>query len=196
MDTHETAASLVPTTGTDVPPVIAANEKITLTDEHWIFINWLREKFKEDGQTPNFRNMVSQLEEDHPGTDWKKKLYDLFPNQPARQGVVLAQSRLGQLLCRDCGNSRDRRIGLDLLRQAARAGDPLAQLEFGRICVESGRGEEEQARHWLEQAAAQGSSEARRLPSAAGLSGSRASGPWRVKRSMARPGGMSRSGSI
>lgn len=71
----------------DVPPVIAANEKITLTDEHWIVINWLREKFKEDGQTPNFRNMVSQLEEDHPGTDWKKKLYDLFPNQPARQGV-------------------------------------------------------------------------------------------------------------
>ena len=70
----------------DVPPVIAANEKITLTDEHWIVINWLREKFKEDGQTPNFRNMVIQLDEDHPGTDWKKKLYELVPNQPARQG--------------------------------------------------------------------------------------------------------------
>jgi tRNA 2-thiouridine synthesizing protein E len=70
----------------DVPPVIAAAEKITLTDEHWIAINWLREKYKEDGQTPNFRNMVMQLDEDHPGMDWKKKLYELFPNQPARQG--------------------------------------------------------------------------------------------------------------
>ncbi len=96
-------------------------------------------------------------------TQSAKRVAGHLLKQPARQGVVLAQSRLGQLLCRDCGNSRDRRIGLDLLRQAARAGDPLAQLEFGRICVESGRGEEEQARHWLEQAAAQGSSEARRL---------------------------------
>ncbi|HMM47138.1 MAG TPA: TusE/DsrC/DsvC family sulfur relay protein [Thiobacillaceae bacterium] len=74
----------------DVPPVIAASEKISLTDEHWIVINWLRERFKEDGQTPNFRNMVNMLEDDHPGIDWKKKLYELFPNQPARQGARVA----------------------------------------------------------------------------------------------------------
>ncbi|MCY1431391.1 hypothetical protein D9M71_473580 [compost metagenome] len=53
--------------------------------------------------------------------------------QPAREGVVEAQSRLGQMLCRDCGNPRDRRIGQELLRQAARAGDRRAQLEFGRL---------------------------------------------------------------
>ncbi|KAF1011940.1 MAG: hypothetical protein GAK32_00472 [Pseudomonas fluorescens] len=53
--------------------------------------------------------------------------------QPARDGVVAAQSRLGQLMCRECGNARDRRIGQDLLRQAARAGDRLAQRELGRI---------------------------------------------------------------
>jgi len=46
--------------------------------------------------------------------------------QPAREGVVAAQSRLGQLMCRECGNARDRRIGQDLLRQAARAGDARA----------------------------------------------------------------------
>lgn len=46
---------------------------------------------------------------------------------PARQGVVEAQSRLGQLLCLECGSSRDRRIGIELLRQAARAGDLQAQ---------------------------------------------------------------------
>lgn len=46
---------------------------------------------------------------------------------PARQGVVEAQSRLGQLLCLECGSPRDRRVGIELLRQAARAGDPQAQ---------------------------------------------------------------------
>lgn len=78
--------------------------------------------------------------------------------QPARQGVVAAQSRLGQLLCRDCGNARDRRIGLELLRQAARAGDARAQLELGRLHCQP-----QQARHWLGLAAAQGSQEAARL---------------------------------
>ena len=53
--------------------------------------------------------------------------------QPARQGVVLAQSRLGQLMCRECGSARDQRIGHELLRQAARAGDRLAQQELNKI---------------------------------------------------------------
>jgi TPR repeat protein len=57
--------------------------------------------------------------------------------QPARQGVVVAQSRLGRMLCHDCGNPRDRRIGHDLLRQAARAGDQDAQaaLKAGPIRI-------------------------------------------------------------
>ncbi|MGY2222902.1 sel1 repeat family protein [Pseudomonas gingeri] len=50
--------------------------------------------------------------------------------QPAREGVVLAQRRLGQLMCRDCGSARDQRIGHELLRQAARAGDPVARREL------------------------------------------------------------------
>jgi TPR repeat protein len=83
--------------------------------------------------------------------------------QPARQGVVLAQSRLGQLLCHDCGNPRDRRIGLGLLRQAARSGDRRAQLELGRLYSQPHSNEALQARHWLELAAAQGSAEARQL---------------------------------
>lgn len=83
--------------------------------------------------------------------------------QPARQGVVAAQSRLGQLLCRDCGNARDRRIGLELLRQAARAGDVRAQVELGRAYCQPRQREPQQARHWLELAAAQGSHEAARL---------------------------------
>ena len=52
--------------------------------------------------------------------------------QPARQGVVVAQSRLGQLMCRECGSARDQRIGHELLRQAARAGDLVAQQELNK----------------------------------------------------------------
>ncbi|PMZ95898.1 MULTISPECIES: tetratricopeptide repeat protein [unclassified Pseudomonas] len=89
-----------------------------------------------------------------------KHLAGRMLKQPARQGVVVAQSRLGQMLCRDCGNARDRRIGHELLRQAARAGDRRAQLEFGRLCQAQ---EPELARYWLELAAGQGSQEARRL---------------------------------
>ena len=74
----------------EVPPVIAAAEKITLTDDHWTVINFMRDKYKEDGHTPNFRNMLAELEDLHPGTDWKKRLYELFPNQPARQSARVA----------------------------------------------------------------------------------------------------------
>jgi tRNA 2-thiouridine synthesizing protein E len=34
--------------------------------------------------------MLKELDEDHPGHDWKKDLYALFPNQPARQAVRVA----------------------------------------------------------------------------------------------------------
>ncbi|WP_122665854.1 tetratricopeptide repeat protein [Pseudomonas viridiflava] len=83
--------------------------------------------------------------------------------QPARSGVVVAQSRLGQILCKDCGNTRDRRIGHELLRQAARAGDCSAQFEYGRLCAQAPINEPQQARHWLELASAKGSQDARHL---------------------------------
>lgn len=92
-----------------------------------------------------------------------KRLAGRMLKQPARQGVVEAQSRLGQMLCRDCGNARDRRIGLELLRQAARCGDLRAQLELGRVYSQPRQREPLQARHWLELAAAQGSPDAAAL---------------------------------
>lgn len=92
-----------------------------------------------------------------------KRIAGHLLKQPARQGVIQAQSRLGQLLCRDCGNTRDRRIGFELLRQAARAGDGLAQLELGRLYCQPRTLEPEQARHWLELAAQHGHDEARDL---------------------------------
>ncbi|PSS49472.1 tetratricopeptide repeat protein [Pseudomonas sp. BBP2017] len=122
------------------PPPLPEPQRFTLKVALWLLDN------PRLGDNPNVKHFAGRL-----------------LKQPARQGVVVAQSRLGQMLCRDCGNARDRRIGHDLLRQAARAGDRRAQLEYGRLCAQTQINEPEQARFWLELAASQGSQEARRL---------------------------------
>jgi TusE/DsrC/DsvC family sulfur relay protein len=71
------------------PPVIAEAEGIALTDAHWEVIRFLRERFQEDGHTPNFRNMLKGIQEQNPGID-SKALYDLFPIGPAKQGAKVA----------------------------------------------------------------------------------------------------------
>lgn len=74
----------------EIVAVIAEAENISLTDEHWQVINYMRRKYQEDGQTPNFRNMVAELTDEDDSVDWKKKLYDLFPLQPNRQSAKVA----------------------------------------------------------------------------------------------------------
>ncbi|MEW5768836.1 MAG: TusE/DsrC/DsvC family sulfur relay protein [Pseudomonadota bacterium] len=74
----------------DVVPVIAEAEKINLTDMHWQVVKFMRERYQEDGHTPNFRNMVAMLTEEDDSQDWKKVLYELFPNQPNRQASKVA----------------------------------------------------------------------------------------------------------
>ena len=74
----------------EIVPVIAEAEGLKLTDEHWVVVNFMRDKYREDGHTPNFRNMLAEMEDLHPGTDWKKKLYELFPLQPNRQSAKVS----------------------------------------------------------------------------------------------------------
>lgn len=70
--------------------VIAAAEGIALTDDHWKVIAFLRDRYREDGHTPNFRAMLKQVSEEViPGCD-SKALYDLFPIGPAKQGCKVA----------------------------------------------------------------------------------------------------------
>ena len=90
LETGEEDFLLEPNFSDEIVEIIAAAENITLTDQHWEVVNYLREKFKDDGHTPNFRNMVAELDDLHPGTDWKKALYELFPSQPARQAARVA----------------------------------------------------------------------------------------------------------
>lgn len=69
--------------------VIAAAEGIALTPAHWQIINYMRDQYREHGHTPNFRNMLKDVQAFWPEAD-SKALYDLFPMGPAKQGAKIA----------------------------------------------------------------------------------------------------------
>jgi TusE/DsrC/DsvC family sulfur relay protein len=89
LDTDDQGYLLEADFSEDVVRVIAAAEGITLTDDHWKVVNYLRDEFREHGHTPNFRNMLKGLGDIIPGVD-SKALYDLFPTGPAKQGAKVA----------------------------------------------------------------------------------------------------------
>ena len=89
LETDELGYLLEPDFGDEVVPVIAAAEGITLTDDHWKVIAYMRDQYREHGNTPNFRNMLKGVAEILPGCD-SKRLYDLFPTGPAKQGAKVA----------------------------------------------------------------------------------------------------------
>ncbi len=90
IETDDEGFLLEPDYSDEVVPVIAAAENLQLTDAHWDVINFMREQYREEGQTPNFRNMVALLDEKDDSVDWKKRLYELFPMQPNRQAAKVA----------------------------------------------------------------------------------------------------------
>ena len=69
--------------------VIARAEGLVLTDEHRQVVAYLRERYREEGHTPNFRNLLKDVQALIPGMD-SKALYDLFPLGPAKQGAKVA----------------------------------------------------------------------------------------------------------
>ena len=89
LEVDEQGFLLEPNYGGQVVKVIAAAEGIELTDAHWEVVNFLREEYKANGHTPNFRNMLKGMQAIRPGAD-SKTLYDLFPLGPAKQGAKVA----------------------------------------------------------------------------------------------------------
>jgi tRNA 2-thiouridine synthesizing protein E len=89
LETDDEGYLLEPDYGDEVVEVIAAAEGLTLTDDHWKVVNYLRDQYREHGHTPNFRNMLKDMEDVLPGVD-SKALYDLFPVGPAKQGAKVA----------------------------------------------------------------------------------------------------------
>jgi tRNA 2-thiouridine synthesizing protein E len=89
LETDKDGYLLEPDFSEEVVRVIAQAEGITLIDDHWKVVNFLREQYREHGHTPNFRNMLKGVGEVIPGCD-SKALYDLFPMGPAKQGAKVA----------------------------------------------------------------------------------------------------------
>lgn len=89
LETDEQGYLLEPSYDDETARVIAAAEGITLTDDHWKVIAYLRDTYREEGATPNFRNMLKGLDDVLPGCD-SKSIYDLFPVGPAKQGPKVA----------------------------------------------------------------------------------------------------------
>lgn len=89
LETDEQGYLLDPDYSDEIVHAIAAAEGLTLTDDHWKVVNYLRDEYREHGQTPNFRNMLKGMAEIIPGCE-SKTLYDLFPTGPAKQGAKVA----------------------------------------------------------------------------------------------------------
>ncbi|MEX8501868.1 MAG: TusE/DsrC/DsvC family sulfur relay protein [Leptothrix ochracea] len=88
-DTDEDGYLLEANYSDDAVRVIAAADGIELTEAHWQIVNYLRETYREEGQTPNFRHMLKAVQDLGLVAD-SKALYDLFPMGPAKQGVKIA----------------------------------------------------------------------------------------------------------
>lgn len=89
LETDAEGYLLEPDFSEEAAQVIAQADDITLTEAHWEVINFMRDQYRENGHTPNFRNMLKGFSEIHPGVD-SKYLYDLFPLGPAKQAAKVA----------------------------------------------------------------------------------------------------------
>lgn len=75
----------------ELAPVIAANEGITLSPEHWEVIRFVRNFYLEFNTSPAIRMLVkamaAQLGEEKGNSRY---LYRLFPKGPAKQATKIA----------------------------------------------------------------------------------------------------------
>jgi tRNA 2-thiouridine synthesizing protein E len=89
IETDDEGFLLEPDYSEEVVSVIAAAESIELTPQHWKIINYMRDEYRNEGHTPNFRNMLKGVNEFWAEAD-SKALYDLFPVGPAKQAAKIA----------------------------------------------------------------------------------------------------------
>ena len=77
---------------TAVAEVIAAEDKLELSERHWDLINHLRDEYiNNGGNQPNTRNLVKAMSKVWGDRSVNAKtLYDLFPGDPSKQGGKIA----------------------------------------------------------------------------------------------------------
>jgi tRNA 2-thiouridine synthesizing protein E len=76
----------------DVAEAIAAAEGLTLTQDHWDVIEYLREAyFEHNGEQPNNRAILKAMQQKWTGRSVDNKtLFDLFPGNPSKQAGKIA----------------------------------------------------------------------------------------------------------
>ncbi|MCB1166731.1 MAG: TusE/DsrC/DsvC family sulfur relay protein [Leptospiraceae bacterium] len=68
----------------DVAEAIARENKLELTDRHWVVIDFMRKDFQESGKSPTIRRITKNS-----GVD-TKELYQLFPVRPGGTAARIA----------------------------------------------------------------------------------------------------------
>jgi len=76
----------------DVAEAIAAAEGLTLTQDHWDVIEYLRDAYvNHNGEQPNNRAILKTMQEKWAGRKVDNKtLFDLFPGNPSKQAGKIA----------------------------------------------------------------------------------------------------------
>ena len=76
---------------TEVANYIAQTENVTMTDQHWEVVNFLREYFEEYQIAPAVRVLTKAIGKKlGPDKGNSKYLYELFPYGPAKQACKYA----------------------------------------------------------------------------------------------------------
>ncbi len=68
----------------EIAVAIAPELGITLTDRHWVVINFARRQFEATGEPPTLRRITKQTDVS------TKELYQLFPGGPAKVAAKIA----------------------------------------------------------------------------------------------------------
>lgn len=68
----------------------ARAEGITLSDEHWQVLHFLRDHYRDNGPTCTAREIIRALEDRFGDEHGKRHLYQLFPGGPVVQGCRIA----------------------------------------------------------------------------------------------------------
>jgi len=75
----------------DLAALIAKDEEIDMTEEHWQVVNFLREYYNEYQIAPAVRVLVKAVKKQFgPEKGSNKYLYELFPYGPAKQACKIA----------------------------------------------------------------------------------------------------------
>jgi tRNA 2-thiouridine synthesizing protein E len=75
----------------ELAEVIAKEEKVQMTGEHWEVVNFLRQYYEEYQIAPAIRVLVKEIKAKFgPEKGNNKYLYELFPYGPAKQACKIA----------------------------------------------------------------------------------------------------------